>query len=127
MPGNETAAICGLFCGTCPSYPCECEGCLSSKVAPECSICRHGFRDCSKLHNVTRCHECIEFPCDRLKEFSKMHIVNGICHHEHVIDDLNEMREIGEQAWVAKQVEEHTCSKCASIIPWTERTCPSCK
>lgn len=123
----DTAAICGLFCGTCPSYPAQCEGCLSEKVAADCASCSNGFRDCAALHKVTRCGECGEFPCERLEAFSKKHIVNGICHHAHVIDNLYEMRQIGAEAWAEKQLRENTCPACGELTPWYERECPRCK
>lgn len=125
--GNETAAICGLFCGTCPSYPNECGGCLSTHVAPGCDTCGNGFRSCAAGHNVARCFECSGFPCNRLEEFSKRHIVNGICHHEHVIDDLKRMGKIGVPVWVAEQERAHTCPGCGFLIPWFERSCTRCK
>lgn len=125
-PGNETAAICGLFCGTCPYYPNKCEGCLSTKVASGCDTCENGFRDCAKLHKITRCHECGEFPCKRLEQFSTKHIVNGIYHHACVIDDLQKIQEIGIDAWVTEQTQTHTCPTCGNIIPWYEQDCPQC-
>lgn len=125
-PNNEAVAICGLFCGTCPSYPNECEGCLSKKVAADCQSCGNGFRDCAKLHTVTRCYECIEFPCERLTAFSKKHIVNDICHHAHIIDDLEKMKSIGVDLWVKEQTAAHTCSICGELIPWYENCCPRC-
>ena len=125
--GTETAAICGLFCGTCPSYPEECGGCLSTRAAPGCDTCGNGFRDCAKARGVTRCHECCEFPCARLEAFRKQHIVNGICHHASVIDDLRRMGEVGVEAWVDEQTGAHTCQSCGTLVPWFERGCPQCR
>lgn len=124
---NDTAAICGLFCGICPSYPNSCEGCLSSHVAESCASCGNGFRTCVAEHGVTRCFECKEFPCARLEDFSHNHIENGICHHEHVIEDLSRMKEIGVTEWVEEQVEAHSCKECNELIPWSEHSCTKCK
>lgn len=123
---NVTAAICGLYCGTCPSYEIECEGCLSDRVAPGCDVCGNGFRACAESHDVIRCYECTEFPCERLEEFSKRHIVNGICHHEHVIEDLQYMKEHGVETWVTQQKESHTCKNCGEMILWFEENCNNC-
>lgn len=125
VPGTETAAICGLFCGTCPSYPEECLGCLSDKVAAGCDLCPNGFRDCASSKGVTRCYECAEFPCGRLEDFSKRHIVNGICHHAKVIEDLESMKEMGLNEWVQGQTEAHTCPQCQKLIPWFSEDCPN--
>lgn len=123
----DTAGICGLFCGTCPFFPADCDGCLSDRVHPDCADCRHGFRDCAAAHKVTRCFECTDFPCSRLEDFSKIHIVNGICHHTHVIEDLKFMGEQGVQAWVDQQTQMHTCPSCGKLIIWYEQKCPDCE
>lgn len=123
---TETAGICGLFCGTCQAFPDYCAGCLSDRVAAPCVQCSHGFRDCAAEHQVTWCWECADFPCGRLEQFSKEHIVNGICHHAHVIDDLRLMKEIGVEAWVAQQTAQHTCPHCGNLIHWFESSCQVC-
>ena len=70
IPDEKCASICGLFCGACPSFPDECQGCLSDFVREGCKGCAdHGFLDCAVSHHVTRCYECGEFPCAKLKEF----------------------------------------------------------
>ena len=77
----ELVAICGIYCGTCPSYlawqendieqlerraqrhgisieEVHCNGCLSDKLFSLCVECRHGFRKCAREHKVTWCFEC---------------------------------------------------------------------
>ena len=108
---SKLVGICGLYCGTCPSYlayrkkdieymekrsqeegcsldELRCDGCLSDNVSVHCKDCRHGFRACAADKQENWCFECDEFPCQRLKDFTGVHVVNGISHHEHVIDDL---------------------------------------
>ncbi len=112
---SNTAGICGLYCGTCPNYlasrkndseqlekisqktgiPVEevrCDGCLSDNVFAPCVDCKHGFRRCAEEKEVTWCFQCHDFPCRRLKDFKDVHIVNGISHHAHVIEDLTELQ-----------------------------------
>ncbi len=120
------AGICGLFCGTCPSFPEECEGCLSDKVAARCVDCRHGFRTCAKDKGIKRCYECSDFPCQRIHDFIPIHAENAIVHHENVINDLLLMKEIGVQNWVDKQVEEHTCANCGKMPYWHESHMHQC-
>ena len=120
-PDRVTAGICGLFCGTCPSYPEECHGCLSDKLRGECVVCVHGFRSCAKQKQVTYCWQCADFPCERLDDFSRKHIVNGICHHEKVIDELKDMSAIGVDKWVKKQTEQNTCPDCGELMIWYEK------
>lgn len=126
-PDEKTAAICGLFCGTCPFYPHDCHGCLSDKLTAHCMECPNGFRDCAQSHKVTRCYECPEFPCDRLKAFSKTHVVNGVGHHENVIKDLADMKQQGVKVWVAQKTKENTCLKCSGLIPWFNKKSHACK
>lgn len=126
-PNEQTAAICGLFCGTCPCYPDDCHGCLSDKLTNHCAVCGNGFRGCAEAHHVTRCYECAQFPCARLAKFSRQHYENGIGHHESVIPDLEEMKAHGVAAWVENQTQAHTCPKCSKLIYWHDRDSHICK
>ena len=123
---TEIAGICGLFCGTCPSYPEKCEGCLSGRVADHCVECRPGFRACAKEKGVTWCFECGDFPCPRLEAFIPVHVENGVVHHENVITDLQLMREVGVQQWVDKQAKDNTCPDCGKLILWPESKTHKC-
>ncbi|HAJ80589.1 MAG TPA: hypothetical protein DCO75_12560 [Fibrobacteres bacterium] len=122
----KIAAICGLFCGTCPQYPSNCEGCLSDKLAPLCKTCQNGFRECAKINNVTWCFECNNFPCQRLYDFKDKHFVNGISHHGNVINNLNYMKKVSVEDWIKIQKQENTCTKCNSYILWHEKDSHKC-
>ena len=67
---EDTAAICGLFCGICPAFPEMCDGFLSDRVLPFCAECGAGFRKCAEEHCVKRCSECPDSPCERLIRFN---------------------------------------------------------
>lgn len=146
---EHLTGICGLYCGDCPYYlaprqddqaqlaalsragglPAEeliCDGCLSDRVAPECRACKHGFRACAAGHGVTWCFECHEFPCARLEEFSREHVVNGVCHHARVIADLAYLREHGPAAWVATQEKRSDCPSCGRRGYWFSTKCAAC-
>jgi len=145
----KVVGICGIYCGTCPSYlaprigdaqqikvvaerhgimeeEVACDGCLSNKVMKTCRICLPGFRGCSAEHGVTWCFECAEFPCDRLARFRGAHMKDGISHHEHVIEDLTAMKERGIREWVKSQQEEAQCSQCGATNYWFARLCRQC-
>ncbi|MBQ8831557.1 MAG: DUF3795 domain-containing protein [Oscillospiraceae bacterium] len=127
IPTEECASICGLFCGACPAFPEECHGCFSDFVRSCCKNCNtHGFLDCAANHGVTRCYECGEFPCDKLKEFSIKPVINGICNHANVIPDSLRMKEIGVSAWVSEKITEHLCPKCGRLINWFEMNTHNC-
>jgi hypothetical protein len=150
-PGCDTnlAAICGIYCGSCPAYlalrrddqaeleslarvngiPVQevgCAGCLSGLLMPECRECRHGFRACAKSHSVTWCFECPEFPCQRLRDFRNIHERKGVSHHKNVIADLTRMQEMGVESWLEAKSRESSCQNCGQGLYWFERKCPSC-
>ncbi len=124
---HPEAAICGLYCATCPSFGKDCDGCLSSRVAEECRGCPNGFRECAAQKGVTRCYECPDFPCERLKKFTQTHIVNGVKHHEYVIQNLEQMRDSGVENWVNRMDQETRCPQCNHRIIWYEKACSACK
>lgn len=127
IPDEKCASICGLFCGACPAFPDECHGCLSDFVREGCRNCAdHGFLDCATSHNVIRCFECAEFPCDKLREFSTKPIINGICNHANVIPDSLRMREVGVSQWICEKIVEHKCPKCGNLITWFEMSTHIC-
>jgi len=147
--GQKLVGICGIYCGTCPSYlaPREndvaelerrskelgytieelrCDGCHSDKVMPSCVECRPGFRKCASEHGVTRCFECADFPCQRLEDFKHVHIVDGISHHEHLIEELQYIKDNGTDAWLEKMDGEGRCPQCGKLLYWFVRDCPDC-
>ena len=146
---RKLVGICGLYCGTCPVYlaprkndtkqleemsqargipikDIRCDGCLSDNLFPPCVECRHGFRQCAGEKKVTWCFECSDFPCQWLEDFKDVHIVNGISHHAHVIDDLKYMKEHGVEQWVEEQERGGRCPQCQEKLYWFDRQCPSC-
>lgn len=126
IPDEKCAAICGLFCGACPSFPDNCHGCLSDYVRDVCRECKHGFRDCAKAHNVSHCAQCVDFPCQRLEEFSHGPIINGVCNHANVIPDSVRMKQIGVSRWIDEQTERHLCPKCGQLISWFDMGSHNC-
>lgn len=146
---TKPVGICGLFCGTCPAYlahrendvaelgkasqvmgvPIEqirCDGCLSQRVMPHCADCKHGFRRCSAEKKVTWCFQCTDFPCQRLQDFTNVHIVDGISHHASVIEDGYYMKEHGVEQYVEKQQSAMCCFRCGKRQYWFSRVCPAC-
>ena len=124
---KEVVGICGLFCETCPAYADGiCHGCLSDYVAESCAVCKHGFRDCVKEPDVAWCSECSDFPCDRLRVFKDVHFVNGISHHEHILEYVSRQREIGAENWALEQEALNACPDCGTMTVWCESKCRGC-
>lgn len=128
VPGAECASICGLFCGACPSYPDACHGCFSDFVRESCRGCKaNGFLACAESHGVIRCYRCSEFPCQKLRDFSKAPVINGICNHADVIPDLQRMGEVGVERWIEEKISQHLCPHCGELINWFEMKTHTCK
>ncbi len=146
---RKLVGICGIYCGTCPSYLAQqqndiaeleqrarernftieevrCNGCHSDKVMPTCVECKSGFRKCASEHGVTWCFECADFPCQRLEDFKHVHIENGISHHEHLIEELQYIKDNGMDAWLEKRDREGRCPQCRKLLYWSVRDCPDC-
>jgi hypothetical protein len=146
---GQLVGICGLYCGTCPIYLAQrendikqlneisqvrsipldkirCDGCLSDRVFSLCIECSHGFRQCAREKQVTWCFQCNEFPCRRLTIFKDVHIVDGISHHAHVIEDLQYMKDHGIEQWVKEQEKAGLCPRCGERLYWFARECPKC-
>jgi hypothetical protein len=146
---EKLIGICGIYCGTCPYYlaprendleqlnklsqerniPVEnirCDGCLSDRIMPHCQECKTGFRKCAQNKKITWCFQCPEFPCQRLKGHTQAHIENGISHHEHIVDNLRDLKENGTDQWVRKQEKAGICRQCGKRLYWFTRECPNC-
>lgn len=119
-PDTYCSAICGLFCGACPAYPEECHGCRSDFVREVCKQCHNGFRECSKKNGVSGCEDCAQFPCERLLNFSKGPIINGVNNHKRVIQDLQSRKELGVEKWLEAQIEYYTDEQTGKLKTWYE-------
>ena len=147
---RNLVGICGLYCGTCPSYLAPrkndstqlekqsqlkgitvaeyvCDGCHSDRVAPRCVNCAAGFRQCAAEKKVTWCFQCADFPCQRLRDFKDVHVFNGISHHKHVIKDLQYMKKHGVEQWATEQERKGRCPQCGEMLYWYDLECPTCQ
>jgi hypothetical protein len=147
---RNLVGICGIYCGACPSYlaprqndiaelekrareknftleEARCDGCHSDNVMPTCVVCQAGFRKCASEHGVTWCFECTDFSCQRLEDFKNVHIVDGISHHEHLIEELQYLKDNGVEVWLEKVDRENRCPQCGKRLYWHTRDCPDCQ
>ena len=98
---EESVASCGLCCFECSAYPYSCHGCFSDKILEECKICPAGIRECAISKGFKRCHECNEFPCQKLKDFEKDEYFD----HRGCIKNLERMKEIGIEEFIKERIE----------------------
>lgn len=62
---------CGFYCGSCPSYPIKCLGCVSGNKGGVCYS-----RDCVLEKEIGFCGQCSEFPCDEIIENKKSTVLD---------------------------------------------------
>ena len=146
---EEMVGTCGLYCGTChhhlarvkddreqledisrdrdvPVEEIRCDGCLSENVFGPCKVCPYGIRECAREKGIRWCFDCGDFPCGRLEEFTGVHVVNGIYHHTHAIDNLKKMKEQGVAQWAEEQDRAGRCPKCGAQQYWFALECADC-
>ncbi len=58
----KLAAPCGEYCGICPHYEKECEGCSLHKGHPSWGECK--LYTCVSKRGIEHCGLCADFPCD---------------------------------------------------------------
>jgi hypothetical protein len=100
---NPTIACCGLDCGLCPSYytkgPSRCPGCCGpdfSNKHPSCSI----INCCVKEKNFETCSECVDFPCQKLKNWDE---IDSFISHKKSLINLREIKKIGIENFMKHQ------------------------
>jgi predicted RNA-binding Zn-ribbon protein involved in translation (DUF1610 family) len=131
---------CGLYCGACPvlvanqkgtvdelarefeANPAElvCAGCKSDTLAPFCADCR--FIPCAREKGVEFCVGCDEYPCERLTEFRD----DKWAHHSVITKNLDRLKEVGLEAWLAEQDKRWSCPTCGARFAWYDEECRDC-
>ena len=139
---NAMLAPCGLYCGVCGirlahaendsvlkeklarAYGVEpeqiaCEGCLSDRCFVYCEAC--AIRSCAQAEELEGCHQCTEFPCERIDAFpfevGKRTILRAV----------PAWKELGTELWVAQEESRYRCSKCGAKTFRGERRCRACR
>jgi hypothetical protein len=138
---NELIAYCGLYCGACsfkvafeennPEHlmrmpakydylkKAPLEGCPGCRLENRCGEC--AIRDCAIEKNLEYCGLCSDFPCEKLQKFNN----DGIPHHAESIGNLNLLKQIGTERWLALQ-KKHWMCKCGERYSWYVRECRKC-
>jgi hypothetical protein len=149
---EKLVAICGMYCGACPSYIIthsndeerqkallkQLEQFLPKpmKLKAEdfvCDGCKGdgriypgcrscATRSCSDKKKVARCSDCPDFPCSRITDSNK----TGMACHGDVLHNLEQVRNIGINKWAKYEEERWQCPKCHSPISWIDTKCLNC-
>jgi len=89
------AGSCGDFCGKCPNYRYDCQGCVPRKH-PECHFVR-----CCQEKTIEHCGSCVDFPCEKLSTFVPEDRP-GYPPGYHIMN-LRARLTMGTAAWLAQQ------------------------
>ena len=84
----------------------RCEGCrgpVALHWSPDCKMML-----CAKNKEIEHCFQCKDFPCSLLKEFSQ----DGVAHHKRTVENMEQMKEKGLDAWIENQKKKNQCLFC---------------
>lgn len=141
-PGDKTfITYCGVYCGSCglrtagverderhlspraarldsieKAYWTSCPGCRSGEHRADCD-----FRICATSKGHELCIHCADFPCERHREFNS----DGVPHHAGALASLEQLKAVGEVAWLDSQRERWTC-RCGAPLTWYLAHCLKC-
>ena len=130
-PDSLTAILiapCGMNCGLCSGYlrgKKNCPGChgVNEGKPNYCVVCR--IKNCEHLAASKQklCFVCENFPCKRLKQLDKRYRTK---YSMSMIENLENIREIGLDEFVAREKKRWTCPKCGGLICVHKVTCLAC-
>ncbi|MBA3008935.1 MAG: DUF3795 domain-containing protein [Proteobacteria bacterium] len=97
----------------------HCQGCLSDDLFMHCKQCE--IRDCTSRKGLAGCHECDDFPCPHIDNFSmavgKKVILRSVAHR----------RTFGTEKWVEDEEARYFCPECGNKVFRGVVKCNQCK
>lgn len=126
----ELIAPCGMNCGLCSAHLRDrnrCAGCNSTDEASKphyCVVCR--IRNCDELAGAPGafCSSgCTRFPCARLRQLDKRYRAR---YRMSMIENLEELRRIGVEAFVVSEKARWACEHCGAVISVHKDVCLAC-
>ncbi|MBN2378206.1 DUF3795 domain-containing protein [candidate division WOR-3 bacterium] len=145
MGDNEYVydTYCGLYCGACPILMANeredtswleatasqwkikpedlrCRGCKTEVTAAFCADCK--MRVCARQKGFEFCSECSDCPCEIVSSFRN----DDAPHHSVIIKNLERIKEIGKEKWLAEQKERWACKECGVRFGWFTEKCSKC-
>lgn len=97
----------------------HCRGCLSDDLFMHCKQCK--IRDCTQAKGYAGCHECVEFPCGLIENFS---MVVG---KKVILRAVPYRREAGTEKWVLDEESRYICPECGNVLFRGVTRCNRCK
>jgi hypothetical protein len=84
----------------------RCDGCRGSLAVHWSADCKMML--CAQKKGIQYCFECPDFPCLLLREFSS----DGVPHHRRTVENLEQMKARGIDAWIDEQKRSGKCVFC---------------
>jgi hypothetical protein len=97
----------------------QCEGCLSERRFMHCRQCE--IRDCTINKGYSGCHECNDFPCEYIENFS-MSIGKKVMRR-----CVPFRKSFGTERWVREEETRYICPNCGNRVFRGAMTCNKCK
>lgn len=92
---EDRIPACGCYCGGCPNFLRDKNNCSGAGInISKCEKCKT-FHLCCQEKGISHCYLCDEFPCQKLKSFSKRWEKYG----QNFVENQNILMEKGEKAF----------------------------
>ncbi len=130
---EELTAPCGMNCAICSKYlayvnnlkTSQCAGCRTCNKK-----CTYLFEKCTGVNhplegnaNAKFCFDCDQYPCKEINRMDRRYKEN---YKISVKDNLKYIKENGLREFVAKQYNEHQCSRCGDLVSVHNKKCFKC-
>ncbi len=130
---EELVAPCGMNCAVCSNYL----ACVNNLNRSQCAGCRttnkkctYLFEKCTGLNhslkgnaNAKFCFECNQYPCKEIDRMDRRYREN---YGTSIKGNLEYIKGKGLREFVAKQYNEHKCSRCGELVSVHNRKCFKC-
>ena len=97
----------------------HCKGCLSDDLFMHCKQCE--IRDCVQEKSYAGCHECSDFPCQYIDDFS-MTIGKKV-----ILRSIPYIQEHGIEKWIKDEEARYFCPDCGNKVFRGATRCNQCK
>lgn len=97
----------------------QCSGCCSNDLFMHCMQC--GIRECTKDKGCSGCHECDEFPCHHIENFS-MAVGKKV-----ILRSVPYRRQFGTEKWVEDEEARYHCPHCGNKLFRGVMRCNQCR
>ena len=97
----------------------KCCGCLSDDRFMHCQQCE--IRNCNRKKGYAGCHECSDFPCQFIEDFS-MAVGKKV-----ILRAVPYRRKYGTEKWIQNEEARYVCPDCSNKVFRGAMRCNQCK